>query len=209
MELIKTHIVESIISQAALKAARRNLRIWYSRATREEIMAGTVWYSEAQQFARLMAQTYTVTGEVAAGVISALSPNNKWERNKYDTIQVFEAIKHGKTADEVKVCTYGANKRKAFAIASGDAEILTKSPKTYAFSRNVGELDPNFVTIDKWHLRACQTTSENPVSAVQSCTPKQYEVLEEETLKVAKEFGMSGYAFQAVVWVTIKNRWNR
>ena len=51
-------------------------------------MAGTVWYSEAQQFARLMAQTYTVTGEVAAGVISALSPNNKWERNKYDTIQV-------------------------------------------------------------------------------------------------------------------------
>jgi len=206
--LIKTHIMESIISQAALKAARRNLRIWYSRATREEIMAGTVWYSEAQQFARLMAQTYTVTGEVAAGVISALSPNNKWERNKYDTIQVFEAIKHGKTADEVKVCTYNNNKLKAFAIASGDAEILTKSPKTYAFARNVGELDPNFVTIDKWHLRACQTSSLKSKECRESVTPHQYKVLSEATVKVAAEYGIPAYVFQAIIWVTIRNRWN-
>ena len=200
--------MESIISQAALKAARRNLRIWYSRATREEIMAGTVWYSEAQQFARLMAQTYTVTGEVAAGVISALSPNNKWERNKYDTIQVFEAIKHGKTADEIKVCTYGANKRKAFAIALGDAKILKQSPKTYAFARNVGELDPNFVTIDKWHLRACQTSSLKSKQCRESVTPHQYKVLSEATVKVAAEFGVPAYVFQAIIWVTIRNRWN-
>ena len=155
-----------------------------------------------------MAQTYTVTGEVAAGVISALSPNNKWERNKYDTIQVFEAIKHGKTPDEVKVCTYNNNKLKAFAIASGDAEILTKSPKTYAFARNVGELDPNFVTIDKWHLRACQTSSLKSKECRESVTPHQYKVLSEATVKVAAEFGIPAYVFQAIIWITIRNRWN-
>ena len=200
--------MESIISQASLKAARRNLRIWFNRATLEEIMQGTIWYSEAEQFARLMANTYTVSGEVAAGVISALSPNNKWERNKYDTIQVFEAIKHGKTADEVKVCTYNSNKLKAFAIANGDAEILTKSPKTYAFARNVGELDPNFVTIDKWHLRACQTSSLKSKKCRESITPHQYKVLSQETIKVAAEYGVPAYVFQAIIWVTIRNRWN-
>jgi hypothetical protein len=200
---------EITTSVSARKLVRKRLRTWMRKATTEEINQGLNWYSEAQEFCHDLAITYGVSGEVAAGVVSALSPNNKWNRNKFDAIQVFQAVKDGKSANDVKVCTYGANKRKAFEIAQGNEKLLRQSPKTYAFARNVGALDPNHVTIDKWHLRACQTTSENPVSAVQSCTPKQYEVLEEETLKVAKEFGMSGYAFQAVVWVTIKNRWNR
>ena len=200
--------MQELTSTASRKQIRRNLRTWFSRATKAELLQGAVWYTEAQTFSRQMSDTFDVSREVAAGVISALSPNNKWERNKYDTIQVLKAVRDGKSPDDVKVCTYGVNKRKAFAIAKGDTKILKQSPKTYAFARNVGELDGDFVTIDKWHLRACQTSSLKSKQCRESVTPHQYKVLSQETIKVAAEYGIPAYVFQAIIWVTIRNRWN-
>ena len=190
------------------KKIRKNVRGWWDESTPCEKEQGRVWYKEAQDFARDLSVKYNVSREVAAGVISALSPNNKWERNKYDTIQVFEAIKAGLGPDDIKVCTYSSNKRKAFSIAMGDAKILRQSPKTYAFARNVGELDDNFVTIDKWHLRACQTMSKKSKRCRESVTPKQYRVIQEQTIKVARQIGVPAYVLQATVWVTIRNRWS-
>ena len=131
------------MTKKELKKLRAHLREWFKRASEDELSQGLVWYKEAMEFSRMLADEYDVHGEVAAGVISALSPNNKWERNKYDAIQVFNAVRDGKSMDDVKVCTYNANKAKAFAIAKGDRRILKSSPKTYAFARNVGENDHN------------------------------------------------------------------
>lgn len=195
-------------SQKELKKLRANLRTWFKRASEDELNQGLVWYKEAMLFANELASEYNVSGEVAAGVVSALSPNNKWERNKFDAIQVFNAVRDGKSEEDVKVCTYNANKAKAFAIARGDKKILKSSPKTYAFARNVGENDHNFVTIDKWHLRACQTASKTSKTCKESCTHKQYSIIQEETIKVANEAGVKPHEFQAIVWVTIRNQWS-
>jgi hypothetical protein len=189
------------------KKMRHNLRLWMRAATDEERRQGLAWYSEAMSYAAELADTFGVSGEIAAGVISALSPNNRWERNKKDAFSVLLAVERGMSPDDVKVCTFSRNKAKAFAIAQGDQKILKESPKTYAFARNVGEMDANHVTIDKWHLRACQSASKKPLKLQESCTAKQYRIIEEETLKVAEEHGMTGYAFQAIVWVTIRNHW--
>jgi hypothetical protein len=51
--------------------------------------------------------------------VSALSPNNRWERNKVDAKAVLRAVRDGVDCADVKVCTYDANKRKAFEIAKG------------------------------------------------------------------------------------------
>jgi len=195
------------MTKKELKKYRSNLRTWYNRATKDEIKQGLVWYKDAMDFAKQLSTDYGVRGEVAAGVISALSPNNRWERNKYDAVQVLMAVRDNVPMDDVKVCTYDANKAKAFAIAKGDRKILTSSPKTYAFARNVGENDSDFVTIDKWHLRACQTSSKKSKTCRESVTPKQYRIIQEETVKVAKEMGVKAYQFQAIVWVTIRNQW--
>jgi len=195
------------MTKKELKKYRSNLRTWYNRATKDEIKQGLVWYKDAMDFAKELSNTYDVSGEVAAGVISALSPNNRWERNKFDAVQVLMAVRDGKSMDDVKVCTYNANKAKAFAIAKGDRKILTSSPKTYAFARNVGENDSNFVTIDKWHLRACQTSSKKSRTCRESVTPKQYRIIQKETVKVANEIGVKAHQFQAIVWVTIRNQW--
>ena len=193
----------------ARKTMRANLRKWWQESTIGEKAEGAVWYAEAQAFAGHLSQKFNVSRECAAGVVSALSPNNRWERNKMDADAVLTAVRDGVPVDQVRVCTYDANKLKAFEIAKGNRQILQKSPKTYAFARNVGEMDPMFVTIDKWHLRACQTASKSPRNCREACTPAQYRALQADCLKVAQEYGVDGHVLQATVWLTIRNRWNR
>lgn len=211
--------ISETTKNAMVRAAlRSNLRYWYNQASDEEIQDGLNWYAKANDVASDLACDYFEKREgryiikfsplVTAGVISALSPNNKWKRNLIDAKAVLDAVAINKPSDSVKVCTYNANKLKAFEIARGNREILTKSPKTYAFAKNVGELDENFVTIDVWHLRACQTRSNKRKELQSTITPLQYKIIQEETLKVAKEFGIKGYEFQAIVWVAIRNRWS-
>lgn len=187
---------------------RSNLRWWYGRASEEEISDGLTWYLEAMEFSKKLSERFGVSGEICAGVISALSPNNKWGRNKFDAIQVLDAVAKGYDEDAVKVCTYNSNKRKAFAIARGDKRILQQSPKTYAFARNVGEMDDGFVTIDKWHLRACQTRSLKYKDTKTTVTPKQYGLLQNDCIKIALDYDVKGYEFQAIVWGVIRNQWN-
>ena len=191
----------------ARAAIRSNLRHWCNQASDQEIQDGLNWYSRANEVANEMSGK-NFSPLVTAGVISALSPNNKWKRNLIDARAVLHAVESNHSSVAVKVCTYTTNKLKAFEIARGNQEILAKSPKTYAFAKNVGELDENFVTIDVWHVRACQTRSNKRKELQSTITPLQYKIIQEETLKVAKEFGIKGYEFQAIVWVAIRNRWS-
>tara|TARA_R100000005_G_C4967637_1_gene181818 strand:+ start:293 stop:895 length:603 start_codon:yes stop_codon:yes gene_type:complete len=185
----------------------RNLRGWLSLATPDDIEAGLSWYRDAMEYAKYLSVEFNVSRKVAAGVISALSPNNKWERNKIDAFTVLQAVRDGQDPGSVSVCTYGANKRKAFAIAMGNESILRKSPKTYAFAMNVGENSPDHVTVDKWHMRACLTSSRKRVQVQESPTSMQYRRIERLTAQLARRRGFKGYELQAIIWVTIKNNW--
>lgn len=178
------------------------LNYWFDKATSEEINDGKNWYKDAQDFSKYLSQKYDIDSYVCASVISALSPNNKWERNKIDADNLIQAYKQGKR--DVKVCTYNANKQKAFDILDGKV-ITEKSPKTHAFAMNVGLLSREHITIDKWHLRAC--LSKVKTNVVESCTNVQYRRIEKITSQLAKEKGLKGYEFQAIVWIAIRNRW--
>ena len=186
-----------------------NLKSWAMEALIEDVKQGKAWYEDAQEFCMQLSLKYGIAPYIVAAVVSCLSPNNKWERNKIDTITVIEAFLNGLSADDVKVCTYNANKLKAFAVLNG-ALISEKSPKTHAFSMNVGLLSPSHITIDKWHLRACVLTpSDGIMDCAESCTIVQYRRIEKITAQLAKDFGMKGYELQAIIWVTIKRVWNR
>ena len=165
------------------------------------------WYKEAMEFAEYLSITFNISKVVAAGVISALSPNNRWERNKIDAFNLIQAYMDGHTMDDVKVCTYTNNKRRAWGILSGDVEMLRKARKTHAFALNVGAMDESVVTIDKWMLRAFVTTSQKPKDVPTTCTPVQYDRLSAHFCKVARAMGYKPYELQAIIWVTIRNRW--
>jgi hypothetical protein len=187
-----------------------NLKRWIEVATPCQRYSGLNWYNEAQDWAKYLAEIFRIDSYKAAAVISSLSPNNKWARNKVDAFNVCQAWKDGKAATEVKVCTYGANKRKAFQILDGNTEITAKSPKTHAFAANVGLLASDFITVDKWHIRACLCSPKEGVKdSVESCTPAQYRRIEALTLKLARKYGLKGYEVQAIIWVSIKESWGR
>ena len=130
------------------------LNYWYNESTLEERESGKAWYNEAKEYVRILSLKFNASPLICAGVVSALSPNNKWERNKIDAYAVLEAVSKGIPSNEVKVCTYNNNKRKAFSIARGDMNILKRSPKTYAFAQNISGSDTYQVTIKDCYAMA-------------------------------------------------------
>ena len=92
----------------------------FALATTEEVVSGQQWYKNAYEIASRLARNNNITTAKAAGVLAALSPNNKWERNCHDAENLIQAYIHGESegydAMNVNVCTYGAMKEKAIKI---------------------------------------------------------------------------------------------
>ena len=188
-----------------------NIKRWHKRASPENIDAGMTWYDDAMRFSRRLAREYRITRRSAAGVISALSPNNQWKRNKFDAEQLISYYREGGTDwVNVKICTYKKNRERAWNILTQGERITSDSPKIHSFAMNVGNKSPNHVTIDKWHMRASLARPREGITLTQeSPTKLQYKRVEGITLDIARTHKLKGYELQAIVWVTIKEKWNR
>lgn len=195
------------ISNIKLNDATKRIIKHLGRATPQELHDGMEWYDDAMAFAQLLSDTFSITRVMAAAIISALSPNNKWPRNKVDAWTLCQAYADGKGIDSFKVCTYNSNKVKAWGIRSGTVAITKDSPKTYAFALNVGDRNESVVTLDKWMARAFSTTSLKPRKTPETFTPKQYERFQTHFVNVALRLGYKPYELQAIVWVVMRNRW--
>lgn len=190
-----------------LSKMRSNVSHWHDIATDDMIEDGLIWYDDAQQFALMLSNEFDVSPIRAGGVISALSPRNKWERNKIDAWNVFQAVRDGVSHDRVKVCTFNANKVRAFDIAKGKKQIHEVSRKTHRFAMNVGAFDMNAVTIDSWMLFAFQTKSKSRKNLDVKVTPKQYDMMERKFQRISHDMGYAPAHLQAVVWVVIRDLW--
>lgn len=129
------------VSYSQLSKGARAIVAKFELATSLEVQQGEDWYKSAFSIADKISKSYDVDLAVVVGVIAALSPNNKWERNIKDAENIIKAFKSGDDDDvmNVKCCTYTMNKLKALnllkAIRPCTAEIRTilKGPKTIEF----------------------------------------------------------------------------
>jgi hypothetical protein len=183
-----------------LKEVNNNLDKYFDLATDKDIDNGIAWYKQAHYICKNLAEQYNTNLEVVASIISALSPRNKWEQNIKDTITVLNAISNDLSPEDIKVCTFHKNKHKAFLLGRGLTSITNKSLKTFSFVNNIAKLDESYITVDVWHLRACfgKTIITTP-------TPKAYEQLQQLTINKAKQKGLKGFEYQAIIWNSIKN----
>lgn len=188
------------LSSYRINKVKENLRHFFNEADEDTVDAGRAWYLQANIWCELMAVRYGVSTYKVASVLSALSPRNKWERNKHDAESVLKTWRNGGKPEDINVCTFTSNKEKAFDILNNIQEIEPKSLKTRAFLLNIAYLDTEAITVDVWHLRACFDRMIVP----KSLTPKVYDQLQKATLQVAKEFNIRGYEFQAVVWGAVR-----
>ena len=187
------------LSNYQIRKIKNNLRYFYSQADQDQIDRGESWYLQANIWCETMAVKYGYPSEVVAEVLSALSPRNKWERNKVDAEAVLSAVRNNEPMNSVKVCTFNNNKEKAFDIARLKTRIVHGSPKTYAFVQNIAHLDEDYITVDVWHMRACFDRM-----IVPNLTDLRYKQIEKATQQVAKEFDVRGYEFQAIVWNVVR-----
>ena len=186
-----------------LAEVNSNLDNYFALATDIDIDNGIAWYKQAHYICKDLAERYNTKLETVASIISALSPRNRWPQNIKDTKTVLDAIHSGLSPDQVKVCTFHKNKEKAFLLAKEQTLITEKSLKTFSFVNNIAKLDKASITIDVWHLRACFGTT------IRS-TPsrKAYDQIRLLTIEKAKQKGLNGYEYQAIIWNSVKNNFN-
>ena len=194
------------LNKYQLKKVSKNLDYFLNLATNQDIKSGKEWYKVANKFCKDNATKYNTSPLVVASIVSALSPRNKWNNNLKDAIKVLQAVQDGKQPEEIKVSTFHKNKFKAFNIAKGLQEITEDSRKTYNFVRNIAHLDPQALTIDIWHIRACLKQFKSIGSA--SIGKTAYEQIKSLTINKANKLGLKGYELQAIIWLSIQNNIN-
>lgn len=182
---------------------RNKLEQYLSRATPEQVNAGANWYWLAHAHACELAERYKLSVVKVSGIIAALSPNNKWERNLIDTGLFLET-----PSIDTKVCTYTANRVKALEIYNlqdeDDAVLFTEvtgilgGRKTKSFFANIyNPLSSMRVTVDLWMFRACGVKN----------TAKNYLAIEQAIIELSINTGWMPHVIQAVIWSVIRQEY--
>lgn len=177
----------------------------YESTSESERNAGRLWYPDANRLAHNMAIAYGQPIETTAAVISALSPQTRWDTNTAGATKLFEALAHEKDVPS-SASLYWKNVEKATAIARGDLpvwEAFRAFTKTWAFHHNI-LLDPDVVTLDTHMLKALELDRHRGLSR------GEYRHCSDTVINAAKECGEIPYNFQAIVWLAVKDsKWKK
>jgi hypothetical protein len=170
----------------------RLLALWHG-ADPETLQAGRLWYPNAEQVVSVLAERHHVSRPQVAGVIAALSPQQRWRRN----ILSADAILRG---EPWAAAGYATNRAKAEAIAEGaPALMVLGGDKVRSFWANLYG-SRYAVTIDTWMQKAATGTTrmgEQPKGA-------HYRRIESATISAAAIVGETPREFQAAVWLVIR-----
>jgi hypothetical protein len=183
-----------------------NILAVYQLASTYDRQQGLDWYPRAKKFALELVLRYdTISLSQAIGVIAALSPRNKWERNMTDAENLIR-VHHTdpESVESVKVCTFGANKAKAIAILNlGEgAEVETvrnilSGPKlTEFFNCIIGEDD---CCIDG-HAYSVWAGDRITLADVPKIGVKLRREIKSAYAEAAEAAGISSSEMQAITW---------
>lgn len=179
-----------------LQAVHNILRV-YHQACAGEIDAGLRWYAQAHDEAlRIEADRGQLSVAQVCGIIAALSPGLRWERN----IAAAERLIIGEGLEGLGIRWY-AGVRKAERILKGEtiADVL-QGNKTFCFYDNL--FNPSRserVTIDG-HAWAIQVGVRLALDKVPSLSDKQYWRVEKDYQTAAGEVSIRPLQLQAITW---------
>lgn len=179
----------------------------YFAANDAEISHGVRWYDAAHDAAQAIASRYGLPLTTVAGVIAALSPNNRWERNLIDADGICRLYAMGgrDDAQQLKVCTYDSNKTKALTILDGAAPLsVLGGLKVRAFYGCIMGADA--VCIDG-HAFSIWKGERIPTTRTPKISPKLYKSIAADykhaaqTINAIVHASYSAAQLQAITWV--------
>jgi hypothetical protein len=177
------------------------VKVFDQAESEDHRMAARSWWTYNHLTSR-MAEKFGFSPEVGAAVFAALSPNNDYHGNLRDAHRLLKAAHDGLELVDFKVSTYGANKRKAWAIAHGTPPLdVIVFPKTRSFFLNIRDPnDPQPVTVDGHIYNAWRGYRVRLNSAAVRFPIKLYEVIAEDVRAVARQAGLLPNVAQGVIW---------
>lgn len=181
-----------------------NIARIFSMARPEEIAAGKSWYARAQSECMEIAQRHTLPLQIVVGVVAALSPNNKWERNVSNADALCAAFLNGDALESVKVSTYHAMKSKAWAILEDGPSTVEEivqalnGQKIVAFFRCI--MGENTCCVDGHALNIWCDERQPLTSDKTNLTKKLYAEVAADYAKAGNKHGIPAYEMQAITW---------
>lgn len=158
---------------------------------------GLGWYERAHNECMIISQVMGVPLSKVIGVLTALSPNNKWSRNLHDTWNFIE-----EPSLDTKVCTFMGQRRKALNILKcngedGSIRGILKGPKTKNFYHNIKYYKTSTdVTVDRWAFRSVDVV----------VATKNISIVEQAYKEAAIELDLRPNQVQAVVWGVVRGK---
>ena len=181
----------------------------YKLATPEEKRDGIVWYANAYSDCNRVALDLSVPVHIVTGVVAALSPNNKWDRNVVNARELIQAFVNGDGMDSVKVSTYHTMKRKAWTILEDmlDHEgviALLNGQKIVSFYRNI--MGDDTCTVDGHAKNIYYGKRHGLTDDKTNVGKKEYKIISDAYVKAGKRVRVNGrslkaFEIQAITWV--------
>ena len=183
----------------------KNIIAIYKLANPSEIKHGLTWYVNANTDCMKIANTLELPLHIVIGVVSALSPNNKWERNIINAQDLCTAFMNGQDMDSIKVSTYHKMKQKAWHILETmpsyeETITILNGKKIVSFFRNISG-DETDITIDG-HARNIYYNDRQGLTTPNTNIKKnEYLDIQKAYLRASKKLGVKAYELQAITWV--------
>ena len=176
----------------------------YERSSLLAQVAGKSWYPEARHIMREWSDEYGYSVDTCACVTAALSPQIEWTRN----LIIADDILAGRVPSiggALPVNVVKAERLRDMRASCSDMlSIFPKGPKVNCFAANLAG-DDSIVTVDGHAAQAA-------LDDVQFSKPlgwKPYGDFAAAYVQAARDLGLSPSAFQAIIWLSWRERWPR
>lgn len=189
----------------------KNILKVFNQATQSEIDHGLTWYADAKSKAQEMADYLELPLHVVVGVIAALSPTNKWERNLKDAYDMLHTFNEGGYVEDCRPCTYKTMRDKAWSILT----TMPHDNDAVAFILNGAKITDFFycimgedVCVIDGHAWCIANNDRRTMQEVPNIGKKLRQDLQTCYSRAGKKHGMTAYEMQAATWVTWKRMHN-
>jgi hypothetical protein len=172
-----------------------NILACFHKATESELRAGLAWYADAADESERLARENKVTVKQAAGVIAAVSPGLRWERN----VEVAERIIRKRTLKGLGVRWYDGVKKAKRILKGQSTETALKGNKVRAFHACI--LGSDLAVCVDGHAYAIWIGRRVTLDDVPTLNDKLYRRIAADYVTVAKTLNVRPCQLQAITWV--------
>jgi hypothetical protein len=187
----------------------------YFQSSETDRQTGRQWYQNAYSVCVTLGEKYGVHSDIVAGVIAALSPNNRWESNVIDAEIMLRAWAAEIDYSSVKVATYSNNKDKAATIidCNLNREQIVKvlrGNKTVAFFLCIASNGDSDTPCIDGHAYNVWNGTVSTLKEVPSLSDKTFRIIQDAYRDAAKIISTvtgeyhSAAQVQAITWVAYR-----